>query len=284
MSQDFEKLNPLKEAVHQLPQLRRVCLYLLESGHAKKTGSPAVPPSPLFCKDLYNEGAGVKSVDAGTGNSFLETGKLRPVPAAKLMTWVKRKFPWVFLTKEEAQRDTRGAWDTLIDSDTYRISFLGFCLGADVGSKGLININSLKRSAYDGLDPINVKEHWYLELSGEVGDTFFVVLQEGNKNAVQVAPLRNASIEGNSGLVAGIPANEAKIRYPSHFDFEFDAEMGLGYRRCIAVRSAVIPILPKAVDDELTLSPKELNDLALRLTTQSSEFHIDQYEFVLVDS
>lgn len=278
MTDNFEKINPAIAAIQQLPQLRQICKFLLTNGHAKKTGNPNVFPPPLFRKDLYK----IPSIDAKTGKVFLNKGRLSPVKANTLMAWIQKTFPWVCFNKQEIPSYETAVWSRIVNSPSYKSPFLTLSLENHEHTKNLISTKSLLNSAYNNLAQIKINSHWYLNLTGQAGDTFFVLLQEADNHAIQLAPLRGANTEMNNNLLTTIPSKAKQIRYPAHSNFEFDHCSSEGFRRIIAIRSTTLPILPKSVDSKPVIKPQELNDFAKRLSIQNSTFHIDQYEFVLL--
>lgn len=174
--------------------------------------------------------------------------------------------------------DSVSSWTSLINNKKYQTSFMDFRL-VNNASNYLIDMQHFRQSSYDSLDCVHVKQQWYLVLSGKANDQYMAILQSEDK-FFQLAPL---ALEGCRSVM---PNRESKLRYPAIQGFSFGSkeQYGLGWRRCIVIRSSFMPLTAKSHDTGYVLLPRDLDDFALRLMQNKQlDIAIDQYEFMLVD-
>lgn len=271
----FEKLDLSIEAIDQLDQLRILCHYLIEQGYVKKTGNKHIKPIPLFNKNSATY-VPIESIDAVTGNKFLKGSSLTAPTATKLMSWLQSHFSWAFLTPVVSS--SASSWSTLVDTKAYRHSFMHFSLVGDMGNN-LIDCEALRQASYRGLDMIPINQNWHLSLQGQASEHFMVILQSLDKTT-QIAPLMPIEFEH---FRAVMPEHATTLRYPSRLSLSFDKEDGLGWRRCIAIKTPFLPIQSKTIDEDLTLSAQDMDTLAMQLMNEHhTTLAIDVYEFVLI--
>lgn len=170
-------------------------------------------------------------------------------------------------------------WSYLIQNEKYHAAFMHFQPISESDHK-LIDMDVFHQASYKGLAAIHIKEQWHLLFSGKPNDTYMAVLQSEN-DIFQLAP-----IEGDA-FMSMMPKGQVKLRYPSKIGFSFGKkeQYGLGWRRCIAIRSSsLIPLPPKSQNTGYLLSARDLDEFALRLMQDKNlKVAIDQYEFMLVD-
>ena len=280
----MKKINKNIPSIEQLDQLRAWCLHLHDTKQAKKYGKVSIKPVPLFNKDTRLNGY-IESIDIATGNAFLAGKSLSIGSANKLMYWLETNFPWAFETEEELKQQQKKQWERLVSNAQYQQSFMKFQILGDQGLK-CININASQQMAYDNLPKINVKESFYLELSGKPDDQFFIVLESFNdtKTLIQVAPLIPSRLLPPNTFTSIIQRDKETLRYPDKISLQFSEQYGLGIWSCIAIRARSIPIKAKTTESELLITPQELAKFSSRLLQQSDEFAIDRYTFVLGSS
>lgn len=279
----FEKLDCSIEAIEQLDKLRDLCLYLYNYKHVKKSGNKRIKPLPLFSKDAGSNGQ-IESIDIATGNAFLAGKVLTPASAKKLMNWIGSNFPWVLATRQELLKEAQQCWTKLVENEKYQHAFMHFHLLSDQGIK-CIDIKALQQSAYNSLPKINIKESFYLELSGSTGDAFFIVLESFNEDKIilQLAPLIPPQLFPRNSFTSTIQPNETLLRYPLKVNLPFSEDFGLGRWSCIAIRSASISMVAKAMEAALLLTAQELAEFTSCLLRQNDKFVIDRYDFILIE-
>ena len=280
----MEKIDPATDAVEQLDLLRTWCFHLCKIKKAKKSGKKRIAPPPLFSKDPAVNGY-INSIDIGTGSAFLAGKILNPSSATKLMKWLESNFPWIIASEEELQQQQEQQWAKLVENDRYHQPFMGFKLPSNQGLK-CINIDNLLYGNNSHLVKININERFYLDLSGDPNDCFFILLESfsDNKVLMQMAPLIPSRLLPRNTFTSIIQPNRKSLRYPIKTNIQFSEKYGLGKWRCTAIRSETLPITAKALDSgDLLLTSQQLAQFVALLIHQDNDFVVDKYEFMLVE-
>jgi len=158
--------------------------------------------------------------------------------------------------------DRNSPWEMFVyKADYQQQPFMSFRTKL-VGQLNLIVFDGCDGMKHDGLDKHKLSSRFYLELKGQKGDHFFIVMRSQHKFSV-LAPVVH---DNHKNLCLG-----TTLIYPQNGrTFAFDPREGGGFRELIAIRvSGVLPFNARSEKTGYAVSLGELN----LLTTQ---LHLDR--------
>lgn len=164
-------------------------------------------------------------------------------------------------------------WSELVNkyAENTKFSQLQFLSNSE---KGMFSIKDyLPNPNTDDLEEVNINSRFYLTIEGKIGEHFMAVMLSENE-CYQLAPL---NIAGFSNTL-----DKKSVSYPQT-PLPFDEEKGLGWRRCVIVKSDYIPISPKGDTLSLSLTSEDLDSFARVISSQRGSVSVDSHEFYLVD-
>ena len=165
-------------------------------------------------------------------------------------------------------------WGQLLKDKHYQTEQLFQFKFADDESYRNIDFSNLLTRAQSDLDKVNHQQGWQLALFGAHRHKFAVFLQS-NHHITQILPFDHQLMSNQ------MPCDQQSMLIPANGILKFNPDDGIGWRKLIVIRAAILPLSPVSEHSGQSVTKQELEQFAKLLKDNNKQLHIHCYEFEL---